>query len=116
MIQCTVVRRFPQGTRLWNILALCSSDSSLQAAVRYCAYVCRVSSANILWRPISQASSCFSILRWIAWDAVTCQACFRITTWKTMNLSEFHSMSRTPCSSPTSAITKRRLTFPFGAS
>ena len=79
VIHRTAVWSFPRSTRIWHVLALCSSDSSLWAAVSYCAHVHRVSSTNIPWRPTSQASSRFYTIRWIAWDAVTCWACCRIT-------------------------------------
>ena len=116
VIHCTAVRSFPRITRLWIVLSLCSSDSSLRAAVSYCAHVRRVSSTNTLWRPASQASSRFSIRRRISWYAVTCRACFRIIVWKTINRSEFHYLSRTPLRSPTSSSKKRLPAFPLVAS
>ena len=85
VIHHTAIRSFPQSIMIWNVLALCSSESSLRAAVRYCAHVHRVYSTNTLWLPASQAYSCFSILHHIACDAVTCRYRCRITIWKTMN-------------------------------
>ena len=71
VIHLTAVRGFPLSTRLWKFLALCSSDFSLRAEVRYCAYVRRFSSTNIPCHPASQESRIFSILQRISWDAVT---------------------------------------------
>ena len=77
-IHCTVVRSFPWSTRIWKVLALRSSVSSLWVVVRYFEHVRRVYSTNIPWRPASQASSSFSIHRRNAWDVVTCRLEYQV--------------------------------------
>ena len=93
-----------------------SDDSSLWATMRYSEHVRKVSSTRIPYFPSSQASSRFLIRRQMAWYAVTCQACCRITVWKTMNRCKFHCLSSTPRSSSLRVLTNRLPTFLLGAS
>ena len=116
VIHLTSVCSFPRSTRIWYVCTRCSSESSLWATVRYSAHVRRVYSMSIPYCLSSQASRSFYICRRMAWDEVTCRACFSITVWKTMNRSEFHCLSRTPCISPPSVLAKRLPTFPLGTS
>ena len=101
---------------LWCILDLCSGESSPCLVERYCSQVRALSSTSIVCSPASQVSSLRSILYRILQDLVTFRAHWRVTVWKTINLSAFQQRCRTPVSSADSAWTKRRLNLPLGAS
>ena len=77
---------------------------------KWCSQVRAVSSTSIWCSPASQDSSLQLILCWILQYLVMCQALWRVTVWKTINLCTFQRRCWNPVSYEASAWTKQHST------